>query len=93
MLDDDNDLNVYFGDNIGKSMDSEDKKSWFDFLYQLRMFAKRNLFSFTLQNLNKLKYSMQGQAAISEGLFESWQGKKDISYNADSTQARLMIKH
>jgi hypothetical protein len=93
MLNDENDLNVYFGDNIGKSMDSEDKKSWFDFLYQLRMFAKRNLFSFTLQNLNKLKYSMQGQAAISEGLFESWQGKKDISYNDDATQARLMIKH
>jgi hypothetical protein len=93
MLNDENDLNVYFGDNIGKSMEGDDKKGWFDFLYQLRMFAKRNLFSFTLQNLNKLKYSMQGQAAISEGLFESWQGKKDISWNADSTQARLLIKH
>jgi len=93
MLNDENDLNVYFGDNIGKSMEGDDKKGWFDFLYQLRMFAKRNLFSFTLQNLNKLKYSMQGQAAISEGLFESWQGKKDISWNADATQARLMIKH
>ena len=93
MLNDENDLNVYFGDNIGKSMEGDDKKGWFDFLYQLRMFAKRNLFSFTLQNLNKLKYSMQGQAAISEGLFESWQGKKDVSWNADSAQARLMIKH
>jgi len=93
MLNDENDLNVYFGDNIGKSMEGNDKKGWFDFLYQLRMFAKRNLFSFTLQNLNKLKYSMQGQAAISEGLFESWQGKKDLSWNADATQARLMIKH
>jgi hypothetical protein len=93
MLNDENDLNVYFGDNIGKSMEGNDKKGWFDFLYQLRMFAKRNLFSFTLQNLNKLKYSMQGQAAISEGLFESWQGKKDVSWNADATQARLMIKH
>ena len=93
MLNDENDLNVYFGDNIGKSMEGDDKKGWFDFLYQLRMFAKRNLFSFTLQNLNKLKYSMQGQAAISKGLFESWQGKKDVSWNAYSAQARLMIKH
>jgi len=93
MLNDENDLNVYFGDNIGKSMEGDDKKGWFNFLYQLRMFAKRNLFSFTLQNLNKLKYSMQGQAAINEGLFESWQGKKDVSWNADTTQARLMIKH
>lgn len=93
MLNDENDLNVYFGDNIGKSMEGDDKKGWFDFLYQLRMFAKRNLCSFSLQNLNKLKYSMQGQAAISEGLFESWQGKKDVSWNADATQARLLIKH
>jgi hypothetical protein len=93
MLDDENDLNVYFGDNIGKSMESDDKKGWFDFLYQLRMFAKRNLFSFSLQNLNKLKYSMQGQAAINEGLFESWSGTKTQSWNGADTEARLMIKH
>lgn len=93
MLNDENDLNVYFGDNIGKSMEGDDKKSWFDFLYQLRMFAKRNLFSFSLQNLNKLKYSMQGQAAISEGLFESWAGTKTQSWNGADTEARLMIKH
>ena len=89
------DLDVFFGDNVGKSMEPEDKKGWFDgFLFQLRQFAKRNVpGTFNLQDLNKLKYSMQGQAALSEGLFESWQGKKDVSYNADATQARLMIKH
>lgn len=93
MLTEDNNLNVYFGDNIGKSMEGDDKKGWFDFLYQLRMFAKRNLLSFSLQNLNKLKYSMQGQAAISEGLFESWSGTKTQSWNGAETEARLMIKH
>jgi hypothetical protein len=36
---------------------------------------------------------MQGQAAIKEGLFESWQGKKDVSWNAGATESRLMIKH
>jgi hypothetical protein len=36
---------------------------------------------------------MQGQAAIKEGLFESWSGKKDISWNAGATESRLMIKH
>jgi hypothetical protein len=36
---------------------------------------------------------MQGQAAIKEGLFESWAGKKDISWNAGATESRLMIKH
>jgi len=93
MLDEDNNMSIYFGDNVGKNMESDDKKSWFDFLYQLRQYAKRNLMSFSLQNLNKLKYSMQGQAAIKEGLFESWAGKKDLSWNAPTTEARLMIKH
>ena len=93
LLGDSNDMSVYFGDNVGKSMEGDDKKGWFDFLQQLRQFAKRNLLSFSLQNLNKLKYSMQGQAALKEGLFESWAGKKDVSWNAAPTEARLMIKH
>jgi hypothetical protein len=36
---------------------------------------------------------MQGQAAIREGLFESWSGKRDVSWNAGATESRLMIKH
>ena len=93
MLDDANGMTVYTGDNTGKSMEGDDKRAWFDFQAQLKRFAMQNLMTFNLQNLNKLKYSMQGQAALSEGLFESWQGKRDVSYNADATQARLMIKH
>ena len=93
MLGDENDMEIYFGDNIGRGMEAEDKKEWFDFLYQLRMFAKRNLMTFGLKNLNRLRYSMQGQAAIKEGLFESWQGKKDLSWNAGVNESRLMIKH
>ena len=93
MLGDDNDLEVYFGDNVGKGMEGEDKQEWFDFLYQLRMFSKRNLMSFGLKNLNRLRYSMQGQAAIKEGLFESWTGTRTQSWNGKQTEARLMIKH
>lgn len=93
MLGDDNDMEIYFGDNIGRGMEAEDKKEWFDFLYQLRMFAKRNLMTFGLKNLNRLRYSMQGQAALKEGLFEAWSGKKDVSWNAGPTESRLMIRH
>lgn len=93
MLADDNDLQVYFGDNLGKGMEQEDKRNWFDFLYQLKQFATRNLMSFSLKNLNRLKYSMQGQAAVNEGLFESWSGTRTQSWNGKATEARLMIKH
>jgi hypothetical protein len=51
MLGDNNDMEIYFGDNIGRGMEVDDKKEWFDFLYQLRMFAKRNLMTFGLKNL------------------------------------------
>jgi len=93
MLGDDNSLEVYFGDNVGKSMEGSDKREWFAFLEQLKHFSTRNLMSFSLKNLNRLRYSMQGQAAIKEGLFESWRGTKTVSYNDRPEAVRLMIKH
>jgi len=93
LLGDDNELLVFFGDNIGKSMEAEDKTEWFELLQQLKRFATKNFMSFTPQNITKLKYTKQGQAAIKEGLFESWQGKGNISWNGQPTEARLVIKH
>ena len=93
MLGNDNTLEVYCSDNVGRSMEGDDKNDWFDFLAQLKNFSVRNFLSFGIKNLNHLRYSMQGQAAIKEGLFESWSGKKDISWNAGATESRLMIKH
>jgi hypothetical protein len=93
MLGEDNNLDVYCADNVGKTMAGEDKDNWFGFLQQLKQFAVKNFMSFGIKNLNRLRYSMQGQAAIREGLFESWQGKKDVSWNAGPTESRLVIKH
>jgi uncharacterized protein YrzB (UPF0473 family) len=93
MLGDDNTLDVFCADNVGKTMEGDDKNDWFAFLEQLKHFAVKNFMSFSTKNLNRLRYSMQGQAAIKEGLFESWQGKKDVSWNAGATESRLMIKH
>jgi hypothetical protein len=36
---------------------------------------------------------MQGQAAIKEGLFESWRGTRTVSYNDKPEAVRLMIRH
>jgi hypothetical protein len=93
MLGEDNTLDVYCADNVGKTMLGDDKDNWFGFLQQLKQFAVKNFMSFGIKNLNRLRYSMQGQAAIKEGLFESWSGKKDVSWNAGANESRLMIKH
>jgi len=93
MLGDDNDLEIYCSDNVGRSMEGDDKNDWFAFLEQLKNFAVRNFMSFGIKNLNRLRYSMQGQAAIKEGLFESWTGNRTTSWNGAATEARLMIRH
>ena len=93
MLGEDNDLEVYCSDNVGRSMEGDDKNDWFSFLEQLKNFAVRNFMTFGIKNLNRLRYSMQGQAAIKEGLFESWTGNRTTSWNGAPTEARLMIRH
>ena len=93
MLGKDNDLEIYCSDNVGRSMEGDDKNDWFAFLEQLKNFSTRNFMSFGIKNLNRLRYSMQGQAAIREGLFESWTGNRTTSWNGAATEARLMIRH
>ena len=93
MLGDDKQLELFSGDNVGRGMDSEDKTEWYDFQHQLKNFATKNFMTFGSQNINRLKYSMQGQAALKEGLFESWNGTKNVSWNGGPDSVRLMIRH
>jgi hypothetical protein len=89
----DNELEIYFGDNIGTSMDEADRDRWYEFLQELRMMAKRNRMRFNVQNLNRLKYTMQGMAAMKEGLFESYYGTRKVSYSDQPKRVKLVIKH
>jgi hypothetical protein len=100
VLGDDNDFQVFFGDNLGKTMeDPEDKLDWFGserhtgFLEELSRFAIGRRYNFSPKNINQLKHTMQGMAAIKEGLFEGYYGTRHISYMGERTEARLMIKH
>jgi hypothetical protein len=87
------DITLMFGDNVGKSMEGDDKSDWFDFMYQVKQLGTKNFLNFQPENISKEKYVRQSQAAISEGLMESWQGKGNISWNGQPTEARLVIKH
>ena len=93
LINSDDSLELFYGDNLGRGMERDDKDTWYDFLYQLRMFAKRNLLAFELKNMNRLKFTMQGMAAIKEGLFESYYGNKHTSYSDGPQKTRLIIKH
>lgn len=93
LLSDDDEFNIYYGDNIGKGMNRTAKNTWYELLTQLRYFAKRNLLSFSLKNISKLKHSMQGMAAIKEGLYEGWNGTSKTSYNPQKNKTRIIAKH
>ena len=89
-------LEVYYGDVLGKGMDTEHKTAWYDFLYQLRHFAKRNMLEFSLKNMNKLKYAMQTMAQVVENkqINESkYYGFKNTSYTKPTKEAKLKIVH
>ena len=88
-----NQLEIYFGDNLGRAMEGDDKQSWYQFLEQMKQFATRNLLTFEISNLNRLKYTMQGMAAIKEGLFEGYYGTRKVSYSDQPKNARLVIRH
>lgn len=93
LIDSDNVLNLYFGDNLGRSMEDQDKEEWFQFLRHLKKFASKNFMNFTPQNINRLKFALNNLSTIHEGLFESYYGTRKISYMGESTNARLVIKH
>ena len=84
-------MEVFYGDMLGKGMDAEHKGDWYDFLYQLRHFAKRNMLEFTLKNINRLKYSMQSMASLEES--KNYYGFKKTSYTKPNKQAKLKIIH
>ena len=83
-------------------MEPRDKDAWFGtervpgFLNLLKNLAIRNDVKngFSSQNINRLKYTMQGMAAIKEGLFEGYRARgRRTSYADQPRDTRLMIRH
>ena len=94
LLDSDSNMEVYYGDNVGRTMEQEDKNEWYDFLYLLRNIAKKNMYTFSLNNMNKLKYNMKTMAAVTEGkLLEGYYGTSKTSYSNQPMETKLIIKH
>jgi len=93
VMDSDDDMKVFYGDNLGRAMEGDDKDEFFDFQQQLSKFANAHRWTYTGTDLSQLKHTMQGLAAIQEGLFEGYYGTRKISYAGEPTEARLMIKH
>jgi len=93
VLDSDNEMKIMYGDNLGRTMEGDDKSEFFDFLQHLNQKARTNRWTHSIADINQLKHTMQGMAAIQEGLFEGYYGTRKVSYAGEPTQARLQIIH
>jgi hypothetical protein len=94
VMNDENDLQIMYGDNLGRAMeDPQDREEFFNFQHHLRDFAHRNRWTVSPTDISKLKHVQSGLAAIKEGLFEGYYGTRQISYQGEPTEARLMIRH
>jgi hypothetical protein len=93
ILDQDNEMQVFYGDNLGRSMEGNDKTEFFDFVQHLHKFANMRRWTYSPKNINQVKHTMQGLAAIKEGLFEGYYGTRKVSYSGEPTEARLVIQH
>ena len=89
----DNELSLFYGDNLGRGMEPEDKQEWFEFLEQLSNTAASHSATWSPKDINQLKHTLAGIAAIKEGLFEGYYGSRKVSYMGEQTQARLVINH
>ncbi len=89
----DDELSLFYGDNLGRGMEPEDKDEWYGFLEELSNKAASHAATWSPRDINQLKHTLSGIAAIKEGLFEGYYGNRRVSYMGEQTQARLVINH
>ena len=96
---DEKSLSVMYSNNIIENQDAFTKKKWYDFLKELRYFAKKRLLNFDTRDINKsnlnrrdykfLSNQTPGDNTMSES---KMYGTSKTSYQ-DIGNARLAIKH
>lgn len=71
---DENSLKVYFSKNISQELEDQDQSEWFDFLRNLRNFAKRNMLTFDTRDISRSNLKVRDLEQVS---------KSDSSYKTN----------
>ena len=98
---DETSLKVYFSKNISDDLDDEQRHDWYDFLRELRRFAKSNLLSFEprditrstlkhrdLQQISKADNTYSKDEVVAESLY----GTRKSSYEKKGP-VRIIVRH
>lgn len=100
---DEKSLKIYFGQAISSDMDRNQRHNWYEFLRNLRKFAKRNNLSYDVRDINKDSLELQDikQQAKADDVYTAndikvteskLYGTSRNSYS-DMGECRLVIKH
>ena len=103
---DETSLKVYFGQNISGEMDREQRKEWYEFLRNLRKFAKRNLLTFDTRDINKSNLALKdvkqqakvddvatsADVPVTESRLYGTPGRPYNSF-ADKGATKILIRH
>ena len=99
---DEKSLKIYFAQNIMADMTDEQRKEWYEFLRNLRQFARRNLMSFDTRDINKSNLDIRDikQQAKTDDTFSSNEvtvteskmyGKPGRPYNSFATVGNITV--
>ena len=103
---DENSLKIYYGSNITDSLDEAQSKEWFEFLRELKNFARRNMLTFDTRDINRSNLDLKDirqqagsdatfskdELAISEGRLYGMGNNKRMSFGDVGTH-KIIIKH
>lgn len=59
-------LKIYFSKNISEKLDPEQLKEWYQFLYEMRKFARRNLMSFDTRDISRSNLNIKDIQQVSK---------------------------
>jgi|688.fasta_scaffold26011_4 hypothetical protein len=103
---DEDSIKVYFGSNITDALDEEQETEWYKFLRALREFARRNMLSFDVRDINRSNLDLKDikqqsvsdatydkeELTIAEGKLYGHGNNRRISFGDVGTH-KLIIKH
>lgn len=103
---DENSLKIYYGSNITDGLDEIQSKEWFNFLRDLKNFARRNMLTFDTRDINRSNLDLKDlrqqagsdatfnkdELAISEGRLYGMGNNKRVSFGDVGTH-KIIIKH
>jgi len=103
---DENALKIYFSSNISNGLEEEEQKEWFQFLRDIRHFAKRNMLTFDTRDITRSNLDLKDlrqqshsdgtydkdETAIAESKLYGHGNNKHMSFGDVGTH-KLIIKH